>query len=150
MIRRPRELDDGRKYFSPVFATVCVFAALALVLVMFRFGTRISAEHSGYTLNHIEDASTFDLEHGFAVRHANGNRMLFQRWDESDATAFSVEEATRRADVVAPGKRMSVPVLVLISPETEAGEFAQTIEELRKVGFLSFSIVDSPSSDEAP
>lgn len=141
MKRPPRELDDGRKYFSTVFASVCVFAALALVLVTFRLGTKQSPTSRGYHLENISDASLFDFEHGIAIRLSSESRTMFQKPDESDAVEFHIDDFVLRAGSISPAGTGNVTVLLLINSDTPAGDLVTTIDELREVGVQSFEVV---------
>jgi hypothetical protein len=141
MKRPPRELDDGRKYFSPVFASVCVFAALALVLVTFRLGTKQSPTSRGYHLENIPDVSLFDFERGIAIRLSNGSRSMFQKPDESDAAEFQIDDFVLRAESIPAGGAGNVTVLLLINNDTPAGDLVATIDQLRAVGVQSFEVV---------
>jgi hypothetical protein len=141
MRRRISEFYNDRKYFSPVFATLCAFAALAVVLVAFRFGTRQLAQAPAYTVETLDDASAFEWYHGIAIRLSGESRLVFQERDESDATEFEVEDFIRRAQSTSRGGIGSVPVLLLISGDTPAGDLVATIDELKVLGFRSFSVV---------
>jgi hypothetical protein len=141
MRRRISELYNDRKYFSPVFATLCAFAALALVLVAFRLGTRQLAEEAAYTVEALEDASAFDWGRGIAIKFSDGSRLVFQERDESDATEFEVDDFVRRAQSISRSGPGAVPVLLLLSGDKPAGDLVATIDELKSLGFRSFSIV---------
>ena len=139
---KPRELaiEDGKRFLSPTFATLCGLVALALVLVAVVMGLGRRPAEQGVT---IQKAGAIDAPYeDVRVKWVGQERWIFEQSDESDLERYTTEAVIRRLEVIRTKDNPVPGVTLLVSQGTSAGEITTTLDELRAAGVESMQIVD--------
>ena len=137
MKRTSRSAISRRTKLSASIAAFSGLAAVAFVIVILVIGMRVAEKGNptpeAFSANTPPDGS-------IVIELSEGSRWVYDESEKDQLSSFSIEDLQRRAVALTNGDIENTPVHILISDETQAGDIAETIEDLKKLGVRAYSI----------